>query len=98
MLWELEIQPKGRDREQERIREEYRLLTHAELPGELIFRCTHGYLLEGDLDRARAERLMTDLLVDPLSESAVLGESPRPRGDGSPVTVLLKPGVMDPAA
>src|SRR5213592_709994 len=71
MLWEVEIQPIGRDRERER-------------------------------EQKDAERLMTELLVDPLVEIgritqlAALNSKPEPGSQS--VTVLLKPGVMDPAA
>src|SRR5262249_14151471 len=46
------------------------------------------------------EQLVTELLVDPLVETGRLGECPLPveNGWGWPFTVLLKPGVMDPAA
>jgi phosphoribosylformylglycinamidine synthase len=100
MLWELEIDLLGRNSERDRVYGEYRLLTHTDLPPDLVGRCPRGYLLEGDLDRARAEQLTTELLVDPLAETGRLGECPLPveKGTGWPFTVVLKPGVMDPAA
>src|SRR5207248_6567393 len=84
MLWEVEIQPIGRDLERERVCEEYDLLTHAGHGGtlttssgvvplrpgaEVIARSSRGYLLQGDLDRAQVERLAAELLVDPLTET-----------------------------
>ena len=122
MLWEVEIQAKGRDLERDRVCEEYKLLTHGQAATELIPRTARGYLLQGNLEHAQAQRLLNDLLVDPLAETGrisllqtVVGQAFQPDGPnrqsgdgqaGKPelrqsaiqVTVLLKPGVMDPAA
>src|SRR6266850_578673 len=64
-----------------------------------IVATARGYLLEGDLSRQQAEQLLTGLLVDPLAESGTTSElnSVEQNGLGR-VTVLLKPGVMDPVA
>ena len=102
MLWEIEIQPKGSDTERDRIRDEYALLTHEQPSQELVQRSARGYLLEGDLDRDQVEQLLEELLLDPLVETgraAPLATGGR-NGTASSmmVTVLLKPGVMDPAA
>jgi phosphoribosylformylglycinamidine synthase len=84
MLWEVEIQPKGRDPERERVAEEYDLLTHAghggaiqtlsgriSLPpgAQVIERTSRGYYLRGNLNQEQAERLMAELLVDGLTET-----------------------------
>lgn len=115
MLWEVEILPKGKDYERERVCEEYDLLTHAghggtiktrkgqvSLPSgtEVISRTSRGYFLRGDLGREQVERMMTELLVDPLVETGrVTGTNTEGRIEcGGPATVLLKPGVMDPVA
>ncbi len=102
MLWEIEIQPKGADAERDRVLEEYALLTHTRPGDGLVRRSARGYLLEGDLDREAVERLASELLIDPLVETgriaAVGANTPDPSADGATVTVLLKPGVMDPAA
>src|SRR5579871_4662683 len=102
MLWEIEIQPQGRDLERERVKEECELLTHAGTETELLARTARGYLVQGKLAQADAHRLMTELLVDPLVEIGQLTQLAEPRNESdqnSPsVTVLLKPGVMDPAA
>jgi phosphoribosylformylglycinamidine synthase len=98
MLWEIEIHPKDLDPEHERVREEWDLLTHGQSGATPVTRTSRGYLLEGDLDRAKANRLMRDLLVDPLAESGRLGALNEINGPGRLATVLLKPGVMDPAA
>ena len=115
MLWEVEIQPRGDDPELARVCDEYDLLTHAGRgaslstaagtlplpPGrEVIARTSRGYLLLGRLSQSQAERLTTDLLVDPLTETFQLRGADA-SGDipcGGPATVLLKPGVMDPVA
>src|SRR5260370_4551928 len=98
MLWEIEIRPRGRDAESARVAEEYDLLTHATTGERLVTGSAHGYLLEGNLGRPAAERLLRDLLVDPLVETATLGTLNEHRGPDHLATVLLKPGVMDPVA
>ncbi len=100
MLWEVEIQPKGPDRERDRVGDEYNLLTHSTQGTERIMRSARGYLLEGNLTRKQVEQLVAELLVDPLAESGRITElaTPGSRSDTPVLTVLLKPGVMDPAA
>jgi phosphoribosylformylglycinamidine synthase len=99
MIWEIEIQSKGADRERARIAEDVALLTH-ERRDTGLKRCSRGYLVEGELSQEQMDRLLADLLVDPLVEK---GQS-RPvssavSASGDIVwTVLPKPGVMDPAA
>jgi phosphoribosylformylglycinamidine synthase subunit PurSL len=103
MLWEVEIRPIGRDPERERVCDEFDLLTHSQRGADLVSASARGYLLEGNLPREAAERLQNELLVDPLVEAGRLSEvgsnssTLRPP-HSSFVTVLLKPGVMDPAA
>jgi phosphoribosylformylglycinamidine synthase len=98
MLWEVEIRPKGSDLERSRVCAEYDLLSHSREGADLTTGSARGYLLEGDISHDQAVRLLNDLLVDPLAERGrvqVLGATVA----GQPsVTVLLKPGVMDPAA
>jgi phosphoribosylformylglycinamidine synthase len=100
MLWEIEIAPKGEDLERNRICVEYDQLTSDGQADTFLERSARGYLLEGNLSRERAEQLMAELLVDPLAESGRLSNPARDNGDSTEraVTVLLKPGVMDPAA
>jgi phosphoribosylformylglycinamidine synthase len=98
MLWEIEIRPLGRDEERERVCEEYALLTHRPADSTPLRSTAHGYLLEGDLDRAAAGRLLRELLVDPLVEEGRLGALNEVSGGSACATVLLKPGVMDPVA
>jgi phosphoribosylformylglycinamidine synthase len=94
MLWEVEITAKLHDPERERVAAEVALLTHG-ANGSLLARTTRGYLLEGDLDEATARRLVDELLVDPVVEDGRLGTVSHEPGS---LTVLFKPGVMDPAA
>jgi phosphoribosylformylglycinamidine synthase len=102
MLWEVEVQTTGHDPERARISDEYNLLTHTQDGEKLFVGTARGYLLEGDLGRHQAEQLTKELLVDPVTEHGRLAEVGNPEaseGNGLAVrTVLLKPGVMDPAA
>lgn len=103
MLWEVEIVPRGHDPETERVLREYELLTHSRPSAPIVERSARGYLLEGGLQRHQAEVLLNELLVDPLAEIGRLSEVGAPainnNGGLQPLaTVLLKPGVMDPAA
>jgi phosphoribosylformylglycinamidine synthase len=107
MLWEVEIRPRGHDPERVRVCEEYDLFTHAghgpaapPPAAQAIAGTARGYLLEGQLGREQVERLARELLVDPLAETGrIRGADAQGRiaSDGA-ATVLLKPGVMDPAA
>lgn len=97
MLWEVEIRPMGRDAERERVCDEFDLLTHASRGGDLVKASARGFLLEGYLDRDAAKKLADELLVDSVVETSELSEIGKSNGDSS-ITVLLKPGVMDPVA
>jgi phosphoribosylformylglycinamidine synthase subunit PurSL len=97
MLWEVEIRPLGRDAERERVCDEFDLLTHSTRGADLVKSSARGFLIEGYLDRDAATRLATELLVDSVVETFELSEVGAPRGPET-VTVLLKPGVMDPVS
>jgi phosphoribosylformylglycinamidine synthase len=97
MLWEVEVRPRGRDAERERVCDEFDLLTHAQRGGGLVGASSRGFLLEGRIDRDAVDRLVAELLVDPLVETSVVREVGTPL-DGPADTVLLKPGVMDPTS
>jgi phosphoribosylformylglycinamidine synthase subunit PurSL len=96
MLWEVEIQGKLHDADKIRVTAEYALLTHTSVATP-IARTSRGFLLEG-VDEPAARRLVEELLLDPLAETASVTPIPGPNGHGSSLTVLLKPGVMDPVA
>jgi phosphoribosylformylglycinamidine synthase len=97
MLWEVEIRPLGRDAERERVCDEFDLLTHSTRGADLVKASARGFLIEGYLDRDAAHKLATDLLVDSVVETFDLSEVGTPRGPET-ITVLLKPGVMDPVS
>ncbi|MCI0458346.1 MAG: AIR synthase-related protein [Gemmataceae bacterium] len=70
-------------------------------PGkEVICRTARGYFVRGSLSREQVEQLARELLIDPLTETGqIRGENAEGRIEcGGPATVLLRPGVMDPAA
>jgi phosphoribosylformylglycinamidine synthase len=98
MLWEIEIRPRGRDGRREQAAGEYDLLTHTADGERVVTGSAHGYLLEGGLDIAGAERLMHKLLVDDLAETGRLGPLGEPPAADLLATVLPAPGVMDPVA
>jgi phosphoribosylformylglycinamidine synthase len=111
MLWEIEILPKLRDTEAERVRQEVALLTHRERDAAGVDLASRGYLLEGIFPRATAERLLSELLLDSIAETGRVGElnafssvdlpassGSQPRRLSRVATVLPKPGVMDPVA
>src|SRR5437764_10522770 len=97
MLWEVEVRPLGRDAERERVCDEFDLLTHSTRGADLVRSSARGFLIEGYLDRDAADKLATDLLVDSVVEAFTLSEIGRANGDHT-MTVLLKPGVMDPVS
>src|SRR4051794_29420557 len=97
MLWEVEIRPQGRDAERERVCDEFDLLTQSSRGGDLLKSASRGFLLEGYLDREAAHKLAVELLVDSVVATSTLSEVGHEKGDES-ITVLLKPGVMDPVA
>src|SRR5260370_20447 len=105
MLWEVEILPKHHDPESERVRQELALLTHAGQADGCIELASRGFLLEGIFPRDTAERLLNELLLDPLAETGRVGElnafttanGSGARGEQTRplhavATVLLKPG------
>src|SRR4051794_4847561 len=99
MLWEIEITPIDLDVERERLAQEYDLLTQSARGRELVERTSRGYLVQGDLNVDQAELLLTKLLLDSIVEEGELRcpEFLRPEGEYA-LTVLPKPGVMDPEA
>jgi phosphoribosylformylglycinamidine synthase len=98
MLWEIEVRPRGHDAERTRVCEEFALLTHGRHGTEPVACSAHGYLIEGSLWRADAERLARDLLVDAVTETGRVLALVESDDEGPLATVLLKPGVMDPVA
>ncbi|MBI2824535.1 MAG: phosphoribosylformylglycinamidine synthase subunit PurL [Planctomycetia bacterium] len=103
MLWEVDIYPaEGQtDLAAARLAAE---AAELELAEDLQARVAHGYLIEGRLSRADAERVAGELLSDSVIERTVVGRpgdaalSESPGGRMQLVHVLPKPGVMDPVA
>ena len=104
MLWELEIWSKGHNPDRERVCSDYDLLTHSKSGHEVITAVSRGYLLDADLTTEVDRVRLTDLLTDPLVEDVRLAHlnaetHDRPVSAATRcVTVLPKPGVMDPVA
>src|SRR6478672_8139370 len=103
MLWEIDIHPaEGQpDRAGERVALAARELGFAD---GLHVAAARGYLVQGEsLQRTNVERLADELLADHIVERAVVGRVGEPNLNesgtaGHCVTVLLKPGVMDPVS
>ena len=106
MLWEIDIHPaEGQpDRVAERVAAAAREFG---LANDLRVASARGFLIEGEsLDRTKVEKLAAELLVDPIVERAdvrqVAACNDRTGSvaidETTCVTVLLKPGVMDPVA
>jgi phosphoribosylformylglycinamidine synthase subunit PurSL len=106
MLWEIDIHPAPgqTDRAAARVAAAARELGLAD---ELKVATARGFLIQGDsLDYSSISRVASELLVDSVVETPVvdqvgddrLSESLSIESDSRCVTVLLKPGVMDPVA
>jgi len=101
MLWELEIWQRGRHPDLERVRSDYDFLTHSSSGSTVIAAASRGYLLDADLTTEIDRVRITDILTDPLVEEARLAHlntEPEDHPRCRRVTVLPKPGVMDPVA
>jgi phosphoribosylformylglycinamidine synthase len=104
MLWEIDIHParEQQDRAAQRLAATARELRLAD---DLHITTAHGYLIQSDsLDRAAVERLARELLADVVVERVLIGRVGEAQlaatrsGTRQCVTVLFKPGVMDPVA
>lgn len=101
MIWEVEIRPNEVDHDRRRVAQEYDLLVHGTCGIAAIQASSRGYLIEADLPSNEQRVKLGAFLGDDLVESVVL----RKLGELSPnhqpqhvLTVLLKPGVMDPVS
>jgi phosphoribosylformylglycinamidine synthase subunit PurSL len=101
MIWEVEIRPNEIDYDRRRVAQEYDLLTHG-ADGMAVFQgSSRGYLFEADLANNEQRTKLGAFLGDDLVESVVLrklGELPPTHQPQNVLTVLLKPGVMDPVS
>ena len=109
MLWEVDIYPAPGepDRAAEAVRAAAKELG---LAGALEVASAHGYLIQGALDQRQVGQLAQELLADGVVERSVIATATSPQlvdptaaklPGGAPwqvVTVLPKPGVMDPVA
>ncbi|MHB8969466.1 MAG: phosphoribosylformylglycinamidine synthase subunit PurL [Pirellulaceae bacterium] len=102
-LWEVDIYPTAGQRD---LAAESIAATAVDLglADGLSVATARGYLLEGNLTQAEAERLARELLADDVVERTVIGKmgdatlKVPPPGTTVCVHVLPKPGVMDPVA
>ena len=102
-LWEIDIYPaKGQvDRAGEELTSD---AIDLGLDPSIQVAAVHGYLLEGDIEEADANRLADKLLADSVVEKTVVAAVGDERLQQAPVNgsllvhVINKPGVMDPVA
>ena len=103
-LWEIDIHSLGLDHERERVCDEFDLLTHGDRGGAIVKSTSRGYILQGPLEQKHVEIIRDQLLVDRVIEKALFveldagGSSLGAEKKSATITVLLKPGVMDPVA
>src|SRR5262249_26383794 len=101
MIWEVEIRPNEIDYDRRRVAQEFDLLTHGSNGMAAIQATARGYLIEADLPNNEQRVRLGSFLGDDLVESVVLrklGELSPNHQAQSVLTVLLKPGVMDPVS
>jgi len=100
MIWEVEILPREQPGELRLAIAEFNLLTHSQQGRSIFARFSHGYLLDAEIGFAQVQALARQLLVDPVAEDDRVGEMNQLlNAAGQPaLTVLLKPGVMDPVS
>jgi phosphoribosylformylglycinamidine synthase subunit PurSL len=101
MLWEIEIFPMDRNPDLDRVRADYDLLTHSHRGREVVVAASRGYLIDADLHSEDERVRLADLLTDPLVEWSRmdhLNAQQHEHDSWRKLTVLPKPGVMDPVA
>src|SRR5262245_13074676 len=101
MIWEVEIRPRDDvDHERLRVAKEYDLLNHSTTGSALVLRSSRGYLIESELAAESERARLLELLADPIGDFVHLRrlEDANRGRSGRSLTVLLKPGVMDPVA
>ena len=101
MIWEIEIRPGETDHDRLRTAREYDLLMHGSNGSNILQASSRGYLVEAELSNSEQRMKLLSLLGDDLVESIVsrkLGEVPAEVDPANLLTVLLKPGVMDPVS
>lgn len=101
MLWEIEIWPQGRNPDLERVQADFDLLTHSARGREVLVGASRGFLVDAELNSEDERVRLSDLLTDPLVEWSRmdrLNAENRDHAEWRKLTVVPKPGVMDPAA
>jgi phosphoribosylformylglycinamidine synthase len=94
MLWEIEIWPRVGDIERDRVNNEFESLGSGK---DRVASTSRGYLIECNVDHNGIDQLANTLLHDQVVETMTVCDPDEPLGRLA-VTVLFKPGVMDPAA
>lgn len=103
-LWEVSIaaRPGQPDAEHVRVAQEITALEHLVRTrlgtGVPAIRTERGYLVEGDLKRDAVQKIAEQLLGDLVIEDVQVREAASTTLGATTVTVLRKPGVMDPVA
>jgi phosphoribosylformylglycinamidine synthase II len=101
MIWEVEIRPSDVDHDRLRVAREYDMLTHGSHGSAIVQSSSRGYLIEAELPNNEQRIKLIAFLGDDLVESIALrklGELPANNDPKCVLTVLLKPGVMDPVS
>ena len=91
MLWEVEIESKGPDRERQRIGGDYDLLTQGQGGAASSSLGQRGYLLQGDLSPEQAPGVFGGSAARPLVEIARLAETTNVTAADEVFTVLPNP-------
>ncbi|MSR32231.1 MAG: phosphoribosylformylglycinamidine synthase subunit PurL [Gemmataceae bacterium] len=101
MIWEIEIKARGIDLEKGRVNRDFHLFRPGQGAIDPVTSSTRGFLIEGNINQDEAKKLSDQLLTDPVVETGRVSASGSAiQENGAPClgTVLLNPGVMDPAA
>jgi phosphoribosylformylglycinamidine (FGAM) synthase-like enzyme/phosphoribosylformylglycinamidine (FGAM) synthase PurS component len=101
MLWEVNLYSTDREWLRDQAQQDFNLLTHSHRGYAVIHGGSRGYLIEGDLSHEKNLERLLGLLTDTVVEKVFarpLDAAYRALDWGSSVTVLRKPGVMDPVA
>src|SRR5205085_12028067 len=99
MLWEIELWPKDRNPDHERVCADYDLLTHSARGREVIESGSRGYLVDAHLTTEQVRVRFADLVAGPAVEwvrMARLNAAQRSRPGWVRLPLLHTTGVIDP--